>query len=188
MTKLRTPRFFGYYPGTVALVTARHQDDRNVMSAGWHTALSVDPPLYGVLIGRERATHPLVTASGRFGVNFLNASHARVVQGAGVLSLADGADKFETFGLREDADETLVLEAAYLTFVCDVADIVTTGDHDLFVGRVRDVVYDPRAYDEQFLLRDEAPVYLGRGTYVKLDTRAERVTFAPESFVKVTER
>lgn len=188
MTKLRTPRFFGYYPGTVALVTVRHAGTRNVMSAGWHTALSADPPLYGVLIGRERATHPLVSASGRFALNFLRASFARAVQGAGVLSLSDGTDKFAALKLTEDADEPLALREAYLTYLCDVHDVVVTGDHGLFVGRVREVVYDPDAYDEQFLLRGVAPVYLGRSTYVTLDGRAGRTTFPPEAFEEAPER
>lgn len=76
-------QFFGYYPGTVALVTAEHGGVRNVMAAGWHTALSAQPPLYGVLIGRERATHGLVTQSGTFGINFLPASLSKPIQGTG---------------------------------------------------------------------------------------------------------
>jgi flavin reductase (DIM6/NTAB) family NADH-FMN oxidoreductase RutF len=64
-------RFFGYYPGTVAVVTAAHGTDRNVMSAGWHAALSAEPPLYGVAFGRGRYTYGLVRASGAFAVHFL---------------------------------------------------------------------------------------------------------------------
>ncbi|MFD1733971.1 flavin reductase [Deinococcus malanensis] len=58
MLSATTARFFGYYPGTVALVTAEHSGTRNVLSVGWHTALSADPPLYGVAVGRERGSHP----------------------------------------------------------------------------------------------------------------------------------
>ncbi|SEI74708.1 hypothetical protein SAMN04488058_101503 [Deinococcus reticulitermitis] len=46
------------------------------MAAGWHSALSSDLLLYGVLIGPERATHPLIQASGSFGVN-VNLSSGR---------------------------------------------------------------------------------------------------------------
>ena len=77
MLSAQTTRFFGYYPGTVALVTAEHAGTRNVLSVGWHTALSAEPPLYGVAVGRERATHPLIVESGRFGVNFLPFAQAR---------------------------------------------------------------------------------------------------------------
>ncbi len=177
-------QFFGYYPGTVALITAEHGGVRNVMAAGWHTALSAQPPLYGVLIGRERATHPLVAGSGVFGVNFLPATHARPVQGTGVMSLHDlnpaEADKLSRLNLKTLPDAPLALADAYLHYRCRVSQTVTTGDHDLFVGEVLEVRHDPAFYDGQRLFTGEAPVYLGRSSYVK--TTQERAVFAPETF------
>lgn len=180
--KASTPRFFGYYPNTVALVTAEHQGKRNVMSAGWHAALSSDPPLYGVAIGRERATHALVTSSGRFALNFLPFEHARAVQGAGVLSLHDGADKYGQLGLTPHPGEELVLAEAYLTYVCSLSQVVTTGDHDWCVGQVERVWYDEGAFDERLLFRGEAAVYLGRSEYVCLNTGGKRVVVPSEQF------
>ena len=178
--KTRGTRFFGYYPGTVALVTAIHDGHRNVMSAGWHSALSMDPPLYGVAIGRERATHPLVVGSGVFGLNFLPFARARAVQGAGVLSLHDGPDKFDALDLSTEPGEPLVLTDAYLTYVCRVETVVPTGDHDWIVGRVQAVHHDPAAFDERSLLAVPAAVYLGRSEYVALE--GERVAHPPEDF------
>lgn len=175
-----TTRFFGYYPGTVALVTAEHAGTRNLLSVGWHTALSAEPPLYGVAVGRERATHPLILGSGRFGVNFLPFAAARAVQGAGVLSLHDGGDKFGRLGLETMPDAELALTGAYLHYTCEVMEVVPTGDHDLFVGRVTGVRYDPAMYDEAGLFAGEAAVYLGRSAYVT--TTRERVAYPPEVF------
>lgn len=180
--KVRTTRFFGYYPNTVALVTAEHEGRRNVMSAGWHAALSADPPLYGVAIGRERATHALVTLSGRFALNFLPFERARAVQGAGVLSLHDEVDKFGQLHLPTLEGEPLVLRDAYLTYLCGLQQVVETGDHDWCVGRVTEVLYDAGAFDERLLFRGEAAVYLGRGEYVRLRASVERAAFAPELF------
>lgn len=173
--KATTTRFFGYYPGTVALVTVEHAGTRNVMSAGWHAALSSDPPLYGVAIGRERATHALATASGWFGLNFLPFERSRAIQGAGVLSLNDGTDKHERLILPNEAEEPLALTAAYLTYVCRVEQVVETGDHDWFVGRVERVRYDTAAYDERLVFRGNAAVYLGRSEYVSLKADPARV-------------
>lgn len=175
-----TTRFFGYYPGTVALVTAEHAGTRNVLSVGWHTALSMDPPLYGVALGRERGSYALVRASGRFGVNFLPFAAARAVQGAGVLSLHDGVDKFARLELDTLPDAPLALAGAYLHYACEVVDTVPTGDHDLFVGRVREVRFDPAHYDAQGLFAGEAAVYLGRSAYVT--TTGERQLHPPEDF------
>ncbi len=177
-------QFFGYYPGTVALVTAEHAGVRNVMAAGWHTALSAQPPLYGVLIGRERATHPLVAGSGVFGVNFLPAAQARAVQGSGALSLHDrspGApDKFAQLGLDTLPGAPLAVAGAYLYYRCRVTQTVPTGDHDLFVGEVTEVRHDAGFYDDQRLFTGEAAVYLGRSSYVT--TTRDRRQFPPEDY------
>ncbi|MFK7602446.1 flavin reductase family protein [Deinococcus sp. SM5_A1] len=180
-------QFFGYYPGTVALVTAEHTTSehgrvRNVMAAGWHTALSAQPPMYGVLIGRERATHGLVAGSGTFGINFLPASHSKPIQGTGVLSLHDlpQKDKLTRLGLQTLLDAPLALADAYLYYRCRVVQTVPTGDHDLFVGEVLEVRHDPAFYDDRRLFTGEAAVYLGRSSYVK--TTQGREVYLPESF------
>lgn len=175
-----TPRFFGYYPGTVALVTAEHAGTRNLLSVGWHTALSAEPPLYGVALGRERGSYGLVRASGRFGVNFLPFAQARAVQGAGTYRLKDGRDKFTRLGLDTLPDAPLALAGAYLHYSCEVVQIVPTGDHDLFVGRVAEVRFDPSHYDAQGLFVGEVAVYLGRSAYVT--TTGERQAYPPEGF------
>ncbi|MBZ9751915.1 flavin reductase family protein [Deinococcus sp. HMF7604] len=165
MLRERTDRFFGYYPGTVALVTAVHDGVRNVMAAGWHTALSAEPPLYGVAVGRARATHPLIEASGRFGVNFLPYSRAGAVQGSGVYSLHGGHDKHALLSLPTLPGEPLALASAYLHYTCTLSAVLPTGDHDLMVGQVQAVHYDPDAYDDQGLLVAQPAIYLGRSLY-----------------------
>ena len=179
MLRARTTQFFGYYPGTVALLTAAHAGERNVMSAGWHAACSADPPLYGVAVGPERATHRLILASGRFGVNFMTAEHARAVQGAGVLSLHDGVDKFARLALSAEGDPP-ALTRAYLHYACTVEQVVRTGDHDWIVGRVQAVQYDPEAFDEARLVVQDVSVYLGRGAYVRAG--GTREVFPPDTY------
>ncbi|RTR30786.1 flavin reductase family protein [Deinococcus radiophilus] len=172
--------FFGYYPGTVALVTAIYQGQRNVMAAGWHTALSSEPPLYGVAIGRERATYGLIAASGEFGVNFVPAKQARAIQGGGVLSLHDGADKFAALGLTPLPEQPLALREAYLAYHCRLTATLPVGDHDLFVGQVQRTHFDPAQYDERRLFVGQAAIYLGRSEYVT--SGAARQSFPPQLY------
>ena len=54
------------------------------------------------------------------------------------------------------------------------------GDHDLFVGRVAEVRFDPAHYDASGLFVGEAAVYLGRSAYVT--TTPEREVYPPEVF------
>jgi flavin reductase (DIM6/NTAB) family NADH-FMN oxidoreductase RutF len=182
-------RFFGYYPGTVAVITAEHGGVRNVMSAGWHAALSIDPPMYGVAVGRTRATHPLITASGQFAVHFLPFSEASVIAAVGSVSLSalSGEDKFARFNLAvlEQPSSPPILKAAYLAYVCRVTGVTPTGDHDWIAGEVEAVYFDEAAYDTQSLFavdQAQATIYLGRSTYVALDGKAPQQTFTPGQF------
>ena len=164
--------FFGYYPGAVAVITTRDNDRVNVMSAGWHTALSQTPPLYGVAIAPERHSHGLLTASNIFGVNFLPFNHAEAIAGAGLLSGAQ-VDNFARLDLAWQPGEFTgvpVLDSAYMTYECRVIQQVTTGDHTFFVGEVAGLTYQPEAYAERVQDSRAVPsvAYYGRSTYEEL--------------------
>lgn len=176
-TKIRQQppeRFFGYYPGPVAVVTSAHDDVRNVMSAGWHAALSIDPAMYGVAINYHHATHALIEASQSFCINFLPFEHAKLIAAAGSVSLHEGVDKFERFGIETEAPlvgPAPVLKAAYLSYECSLSGTLRTGDHDWFAGDVVAVHYRADAYDERFLLEPkhtQAAMYFGRSRYMAL--------------------
>jgi flavin reductase (DIM6/NTAB) family NADH-FMN oxidoreductase RutF len=172
--KLRTPvppgRFFGYYPGPVAVVTAAVGERRNAMSAGWHTALSHEPPLYGVSVGPGRHTHGLLSAAEGFVVNFLGLPHASAIHRLGTTSGRDG-DKLAALGLDWTAGAEIaapILDAAYFAYECRTVVVRRFGDHDLFVGRVVATHHRPDAYDEHGVLRPAhtpPAIYLGRGEY-----------------------
>jgi len=163
-------RFFGYYPGTVAVVTTAHEGRRTVMAAGWHAAVSSQPPLYGVAVGSERFTHELLVASGAFAVHFLGFDHAAAVAGVGTLSGRD-IDKFVRFGLTTEPGRALdvpVLTAAYLAYECRVTHRVPAGDHDWVIGEVVALHHRRDAFDGRGLLdpRTARPfVYYGRSRY-----------------------
>ncbi len=163
-------RFFGYYPGTIAVVTVAVGGRRNVMSAGWHTALSYAPPLYGVSVGPGRHTHSLLREAEGFVVNFLGQAHSATIQRLGTTSGRD-TDKFAASDLAWSPGETIaapVLAAAYFAFECRTREVRTFGDHDLFVGEVVATHHDPEAHDEHGVLRPEhtsPAVYLGRSQF-----------------------
>lgn len=186
-TRLAPPRFFGYYPGTVAVVTAAHGSRRNVLSVGWHAALSMSPPLYGIAVNPHHATHPLIVGSGSFAINFLPFELSEVIAGVGTLSLHDGIDKFAHFQLAVEAPLTTtapILAAAYLSYECALRDTVRTGDHDWLVGEVTAVHYRTDAFDDRLVLdsRQVTPaIYYGRAEYAPLPHQPRRA-FPPAYF------
>ncbi len=174
LTTAPVERFFGYYPGTVAVITSAHEGRRNVMSAGWHTALSKEPALYGVALGRTRYTHALVTASGAFAVHFLPFERADAIAGVGSVSGRDGLDKFARFDLAASAGAVLdvpILHDAYVAYECRVRSVHEAGDHDWVVGEVVALHHRPDAFDERRVLdaeRARAAVFYGRSTFEAL--------------------
>jgi len=71
--KTRFAKFQYFYPYTVSLIGATVQGKTNFMSCAWHTALSFDPPLFGVLISKKRFTHHVIADAKEFTVNFIRA-------------------------------------------------------------------------------------------------------------------
>ncbi len=146
----RLERFYHYYPAVVAVITARDGDRVNVMPAAWNTALSFDPPLFGVAISPKRHTYGLVKAAGEFGVSFLPFEMARAIAVTGRTSGRE-VDKVALLGLELEpplALNTPLLKGAYAAYECRLEAVHRTGDHDLFVGRVEAVHWDPEAFPE----------------------------------------
>lgn len=175
--------FFGATSTSVVIVTAESDGVRNAMAVASHLGLGSEPPSYGVLIGRQKATHPLIVQSGAFGVNFLPLQNAKQVHGTGVLSLHNGLDKFERLDLHALPDAPLALAEAYLHYTCRVTQVQPFGDHDLFVGKVVEVRYDPSSYDADGVFSGSTALHLGRGYYA--GNTPERQRFPAEEFKSV---
>lgn len=162
------------YPGMVALVTAEWEGTRNIMSAGWHSYISIEPPMYGVAIGEQRFTHHLVKNSGAFAIHFVPAEYAEYIQQAGTLTGAEG-DKFERLGIEFERGELIsapILKEAYVAYECKVVDIQRYGDHDWIVGTIEMFHKDAECFTDKGLPNWEKlniPLYLGRSKYLVAD-------------------
>jgi flavin reductase (DIM6/NTAB) family NADH-FMN oxidoreductase RutF len=167
------------YPGMVAMVTSRWNGRQNVMAAGWHSHISIEPPIYGVAVGKERFTHSLIQGSGVFAAHFLPAEKSHWIQQVGVASGHD-MDKFAALGIEYQDGLTAdvpILSDAYVAFECRVIDAQSYGDHDWFVGAITQFYRDDELFTENGLpdfRRLEIPLYLGRSEYAVLDGGARR--------------
>ncbi|WP_047154676.1 flavin reductase family protein [Aneurinibacillus tyrosinisolvens] len=166
------------YPGLVAIVTSRSEGKQNIMAAAWHTYLGMEPPTYGVSIGRARYTFQLIEKSGVFAVNFLPAHLSEWIQLIGTTSGRD-IDKFEAFrisyedGLKVDVP---ILKDAYFAYECKVTDVRTHGDHELFSGEILQTYKDAELFKENQipdLSKLQIPLYFGRAAYLIADDTAK---------------
>jgi len=172
--KTQLKKFQQFYPYTVALVGARSGERVNFMSCAWHTALSFEPPLFGVLISKKRFTHGVISEAREFTVNFLSFERIKLSAQMGRKS-GHELDKIKEFGVRLRPGKVLkspLIEEAYASFECRLAEIRPFGDHDLFVGEVLAVHEGPQAFSAEDILNPmkiRPLLYLGSDFYITID-------------------
>ncbi|RLE44960.1 flavin reductase family protein [Candidatus Woesearchaeota archaeon] len=129
-------------PRQVVLVTIRAfvngREIDNIIPVAWHSPLSFDPEMYGIVIGKARYSCELIRKAGSFVVNFISAEYKDDVLFCGTHSGRD-VDKFaETRFEKENAEaiDCSRIKQALGFLECEVVNEVDVGDHVLFVGKV----------------------------------------------------
>jgi flavin reductase (DIM6/NTAB) family NADH-FMN oxidoreductase RutF len=176
------------YPGLIALVTAKHDAQANMMAAGWHSYMSVAPPIYGVAIGKERFTYELIQKSGSFAINFVSAEYAHYIEVSGKTSGRDG-DKLEKMMAKWQAGEATgapILENAYVAYECTIRDCKAYGDHDWMSGDIKLFYKNDDLFEENGLpnfTKLQIPLFLGQSHYLIADngTTMKHIQLEPEN-------
>jgi len=178
ITNFNFRRGYIIYPTLVVVVGVFDENKRaNFMSCVWNTALSFDPPLYGVSISPTRATHELILKNGAFSVCFFPYKEVEKVEFFGTYSYRD-IDKSKNIELNESIKLNVPIPSiAYSVFECELYDFKLYGDHTLFVGKIEVIHYNEDKvyylFDMPVLdLNKEKPVlYLGNGIYITVDEK-----------------
>jgi flavin reductase (DIM6/NTAB) family NADH-FMN oxidoreductase RutF len=166
----RIDKFYYFYPQTVAMIGVNN----NIMPAAWHTPVSGQPPLYGILISPKRYTYDLLNRENGFTVNFLEHDHAQLCAWTGGISGRD-TDKFKEFGIscfRADTVNGPILDQCYAAYECKKHSVVEYGDHYLFIGEIvlihyrKDILNIDRLIDEKNV---KPMLYFGRDRYITTD-------------------
>ena len=163
-----------FYPYTVNIVGAQTDDRLNYMACAWHTALSFDPPLFGVLISKKRLTHEVISQAGEFSVNFLSADKVKLSAQMGRISGHD-RDKLKEFQVDLTPAKIIrspVLADAYVCLENKLIDVRAYGDHDLFVGEVLAVHEKENSFNAEGVLdpwKIQPLLYLGSDFYITVN-------------------
>lgn len=170
---------YHYYPSGVTLVSVAGKPWDNVMSAAWHTPISMIPPLYGVAVAPKRYSHELILKEKEYALNFLPFEKAETIAEAGAVSGRE-VDKFKKFAIAKASAKLVkapILADAYAAFECHLVDQRTYGDHTLFVGEIILVHYKKDCFTPQGTpdLRYFKPaLYLGKDLYVTANPEPSR--------------
>lgn len=167
-------------PGPVALLSTLYHDQPNLMAASWHLPLGFEPTMIGVAVHPGRLSHEFVTKAESFALNIPTADLMTAVHTCGIVSGRD-RDKFAAAGLTpaDAAEIEAPLVAECVAHIeCGLVDRISTGDHDLFVGRVLTVTALDEAFDGFWQVETDAGQllhHLGADRYAGLG-KAYRVT------------
>ncbi len=165
----RPPHFNHFYPAVPVVIGVESGGRINFMPAVWNVGLSFDPPLFAVGVSPKRYSHGLLQAAASFGVTFHPAEQSGLVQRLGSTSGRD-TNKVAAFNLAVVRGKALgvpLLGGFYAAYELEKTDALVTGDHTLFIGRVRGIWEDPDAFTGETLdpTRVRALLYYGRYRY-----------------------
>ncbi len=132
----RMRRTLGQYPTGVCAVTALDAEGApRAMVVGSFTSVSLDPPLVAFLPSRTSASWATIRPAATFCVNVLSAGQQPLCK----VFASRSADKFAGVAWHPGPSGAPVLDDALAWIDCDVETIHEAGDHDIVIGRVRDL-------------------------------------------------
>lgn len=175
MKKITThiDKFQYFYPYTVTIVGAQAENQINYMACAWHTALSFDPPLFGILVSKKRFTHKVISKAREFTVNFISADRVKLSAQMGRKSGFE-MDKIKEFQVKVSPSKIIqspVLKDAYVSFECKLTDVRAYGDHDLFIGEVLAIHEEEKSFNAEGILNTgkiHPLLYLGSDFYITI--------------------
>ena len=169
------------YPRPIVLVSSGTLQQPNALTIAWSCPLSVDPPLIGISITKKRYSHETISQYKEFVVNIPNISQVRESYYIGSVSGREEPNKINLAGFTLEPSNKVKaprIAECQINLECELQRIIITGDHDLFIGEVVEVVIDHSVTDEwAFDLNKFQPIYWRQSKSIKetytLDLRIE---------------
>ena len=131
----RFRQVLGHFTTGVTVITANAPDGPVGLAVGSFASVSLDPPMVGFFPDRGSSSWPKIESSGHFCVNVLAETQEDVCR----RFASKGEDKFRGLGWHEASSGSPVLDGVLAWIDCDIEAIHPGGDHDIVVGRVRDL-------------------------------------------------
>ena len=128
------------HPAPVALVTCAGRDGtENALTVGWFMQTSLSPELLAISVGKTRFSHDIIFDSNEFVLCLPTPEQADAILYCGTHSGRD-VDKFATTDLKRQKAKYVrapLVANCSACFECGVVEKIESGDHTIFVGRIR---------------------------------------------------
>lgn len=162
----------GTTPMPVILVSTMYGEINNVAPYAWHMPISMDPPMLGVAIRKERDTYSNILDTGEFVVNVPGKDLIHAIKES-AKPYPRNVSEFEKAGLTPVESKIVSVKGVKecLTRIeCKLEWMKEAGDHDVVVGRVVGVSISDEIVVEGEPSFPDAVIHIGggRNQYAKI--------------------
>ncbi|CAN5482778.1 flavin reductase family protein [soil metagenome] len=130
----------GHFPTGVTVITATGAEGPVGLAVGSFCSVSLDPALMAFFPGKSSTSWPGIREAGSFCVNVLAEDQEDLCR----VFASKGADKFAGIGWDRAATGAPRLADVLAWIDCDIETVHDAGDHDICVGRVRELDVERR--------------------------------------------
>jgi 3-hydroxy-9,10-secoandrosta-1,3,5(10)-triene-9,17-dione monooxygenase reductase component len=125
----------GHFPTGVTVITAITEGQPVGMAVGSFASLSLEPPQVLFCAGASSTSWPKIRQAGSFCVNILAEPQEDVCR----VFASKADDKFAEIGWKRSGSGSPIIEGVLAYIDCEIANVVSSGDHDVVVGAVREL-------------------------------------------------
>jgi len=125
---------FGRFATGVTIVTADDGDDKVAFTANSFCSVSLDPALLLICLRNEARALPILKKAGAFAVHFLSEGQSDI---AWKCASPDALDRMDHFDCEEG--KTPYLAETLARFDCTLDEVLSGGDHSIFIGKIIDL-------------------------------------------------
>lgn len=131
---------FGCFATGVTILTTTTKDGTPVgLTANSFCSVSLDPPLLLFCIDRKASTLDVFEEADSFAVNILHIGQQELSN----QFVKKGIDRFEGTGWEQWDTQAPIVQDSMASLECEKYQVLDGGDHRIFIGRVREVLFDP---------------------------------------------
>jgi flavin reductase (DIM6/NTAB) family NADH-FMN oxidoreductase RutF len=165
-------KVMGHFATGVTVVTTLEGERPWGITVNALSSVSLDPPLVMVALDHRRRITPVVRAAGRYAVNILGEDQQAMSDCFAGAPVVPDRDAFCGAAWCPGETGMPLIAGVIATIECEVVDVISVGDHALFIGRAVAIANDdqhpmPLLYYRRRYLRIE------RATTVELEGRPE---------------
>ena len=143
----------GPQPTYLVTVADSEKDTTDIIAVEWATPLSVNPPLFGIVVSQNKNSHDMIKKAGVFTVNIPSVDIAKEMYWAGSHTGRKYKDKIAESGLTSRPGKinanSVSLEEAVGYFECKVVNEVKIGNNVMFIGEVQAAVASGDLFDTE---------------------------------------